>query len=308
MAIDEQTQAFLDRAGANPPPPPGSVPLAAFRDAVKNMKPLDYDFEDVAEVKDLVIARETDDLSVRIYRPEAPGRLPIFVWAHGGSWVRSTVDAADNLFRVLANRSQAIIVGVEYRLAPECQLPGPIEDVYDALVWAHDHADEIGGDATRLAVGGESSGGNLAAAAALRARDGGGPALGQQVLVAPVLDAALDSDSWQALDVKYLLGRAQMEWAIEQYAPGIDRSDPRLSPLRADVTGLPPTLIITGEFDPLKDDGAAYAAKLDAAGVPVRHIRVDGLIHHALLAPKAIELGARVLMETAESMGAGARE
>jgi acetyl esterase/lipase len=309
MPIDEQTQVFLERAGAKPPPPPGSVPLAEFRAAVQNMKALDYDFEPVADVRDVDIPRAgRSDLAVRVYRPHIEGTRPVFVWAHGGSWVRSSVDASDHLLRILANRSDCVIVAVEYRLSPECQFPEPIEDVYDALAWAHDAAPSIGADPNLLAVGGESSGANLAAAATMLVRERAEFALVHQVLIAPLLDAAFDSDSWARLGSGYLLTRDQLEWAVEQYAPGVDRRDPLLSPVQAqDLSGLPPALIVTGEYDPLSDDGERYAVALEAAGIAVRHVHYEGLIHHALLAPKAIALGGRVLTQTAELMGESVR-
>lgn len=306
MTLDAQTKAFLERAAQNPPPPPGSVPLEAFRDAVKNMKALDHAFEEVGDVRNVAVERHgADDLVLRVYRPAGGGTRPTFVWAHGGSWVRSNIDASDHFFRILANRSDSVIVGVEYRLAPEAQLPAQLDDVYDAALWSAENLEAIGGRAGTLAIGGESSGANLAAAVTLLARERGDLDLRYQVLMMPVLDATFSSRSWQELGTGYVLTRDQLEWAVEQYAPNHDRRDPLLSPLFAEShSDLPPALIVTGEYDPLRDDGEGYAAALESSGVAVRHVRYDGLIHHALLAPQAIGLGGKVLVETAEAMRA----
>jgi acetyl esterase len=305
VPLDPQAQAFIERASSRPAPPPGSVPLADFRAAVRAMSALDYDLQEVAEVRDVVIPRAgADDLTVRVYRPAGDGPLPIAVWAHGGSWVRGDVEASDRAWRLVANESGCIVVGVEYALAPESPFPGPLEDVYDAAVWARDHAEEIGGDPRRLIIGGESSGGGVAAGVALLARERGGPEFAQQVLIVPLLDATLSSPSWQELGEDYMLTRPQLEWALGLYAPGVDPSDGLLSPALADdLSGLPPALIVTGEYDPLRDDGERYAQRLEAAGIPATHVRYAGMIHHAVLAPKAIELGRTAYVETARALG-----
>jgi acetyl esterase/lipase len=310
VPLDPQAQAFIDKLTSGPPPPPpDSIPLEDFRAAVRNMQALDYDYEDVSEARDVLIARAAGaQLSARVYVPAADAPRPVVVWAHGGSWVRGSVEASDHLLRVLANESGCVIVGVEYRLAPETSFPGPVEDIYDALNWATEHVAEIDGAHRPVAVGGESSGANLAAAAALLARERGAPPLSYQVLIAPVLDATFQSRSWEELGHGYLLTRAQLEWSIAKYAPGQDRRDPLLSPLSADShAGLPPALIVTGEYDPLRDDGERYAQALERAGVRADLTCHEGMIHHALLAPKAIALGATVLRETARRMGAALR-
>jgi acetyl esterase len=305
MPLDAQTRAFLDRlAAAAPSVPPADV--EAFRAGLDAMRALDHRFEDVAAVVDHELA---PGLTVRVLRPATTGRRPAVVWVHGGSWVRGSVDATDRFLRVLANRSDCVVVGVDYRRPPEAPFPGPIEDVLAALAWTADQGDAIGVDAGAVAVGGESTGGNLAAAAALAARDRGGPAISHQLLLSPLLDVRLDSPSWAALGEGHGLSRDALRWAVGQYAPGVALDEPLLSPLAAaDVAGLPPALVVTGEFDPLRDDGERYAERLAAASVRARHVRVPGLIHHAVVAPQAIALGARVLDETSTSIGAWVRE
>jgi acetyl esterase/lipase len=298
MPIDEQTRSFLDKASLNPPAPPGSVPLEAFREAVEALRPLGFEREEIREVRDLTIPREDGpDVPARLFLPEGDGAPPLVVWAHGGSWVRVTVDSLDGYFRFVARRSGCALLAVDYRLSPESQFPSAIEEVHAAGLWARDHAAELGCDPAHVAIAGESSGGNLAAAAGLLARERGGPAYAHQLLLLPVLDALFTSDSWDSLGQDYLLTKAQLEWAVEQYAPGADRSSPLLSPVRAEsFAGLPPTTVVVGEFDPLRDEGLEYARRLQDAGVPATVIDVPGLIHHALMVPKAIDLG-RVAVE-----------
>jgi acetyl esterase/lipase len=304
MPIDAETRSFLDRLAADPPVvPPRSV--EEFRAGLDAMSALDHPFEAVAQVEDVDIGA---GVVARVLRPAGGGLRPAVVWVHGGSWVRGSVAATDRFLRILANRSDCVVVGVDYRRPPESPFPGPVDDVLAAVTWTGDQALALGIDARAVAVGGESTGGNLAAAAALAARDRGGPPVSHQLLLSPLLDARLDSASWAALGNGYGLSPAALRWAVEQYAPGVALDDPLLSPLAAaDVGGLAPALVVTGEYDPLRDDGAAYAARLQAAGVSARHVRVPGLIHHAIVAPRAITLGARVLQQTSTAIGAWVR-
>jgi len=310
MSYDEQTRQFLERANSAKAPPPGTQSLADFRAAVSGFKSLGFDSEPVAVCRDLEPQLPSGQRSkARLFVPEAAAPPPLVVWAHGGSWVRVDVDLMDGYFRALANRSGCAVLAVDYRLSPESQFPAAIEEIYGSATWARAHADEIGVDGDRIGVGGESSGANLAAAAALLARSLGEFQFSHQTLVVPLLDAAFDSPSWDALGTGYLLTKAQLEWALEMYAPGVDRRDPLLSPLRApDHSDLPSALIVTGEYDPLRDDGERYADALRSAGVEVDLRRYDGLIHHAVMAPKAIDLGVRMITETAIGLGAALRQ
>ena len=303
MTVDEQTRAFLARMRESATQAPKDPPLEDFRAAVDSLKALGFDPEDVAEVRDVVIPNAGRDTPARLFRPEG-GMPPLVIWAHGGSWVRVTVDLQDPLYRLLANHSGCAILAVDYELSPESQFPQAIEEVYSVAVWAAEHAGELDCDPGRLAIGGESSGGNLAAAVAAVARDRQGVAFEHQFLLQPVLDAHFESDSWQELGQDYALTPAQLEWAIEKYAPGVDRADPLLSPLRAlDHAGLPPTTVVVGEYDPLRDEGIAYAEQLRRAGVPADVLDIPGLIHHALMVPKAIELGQQAATDIAAALG-----
>jgi acetyl esterase len=226
--------------------------------------------------------RDADGVPVRVYRPSPDSGLPVFVVFHGGGWVIGSAEEFDVIARQLANASNAIVVSVDYRLAPEHPYPAPLDDCWRALQWSAAHAGDFGGDASRLAIGGDSAGGNLAAVCAQRARGEGGPALALQVLVYPVCDCNFDTGSYVANAEGFLLEREEMQWFFDCYTDGgrHDPADPSISPLRtADLHGLAPALVITAEYDPLCDEGEAYAAKLRDAGVAVEQRRYDGMIH-----------------------------
>jgi acetyl esterase len=311
MPLDQATQAFLEKSRSRPAPAPGEMSLQEFRDAVEPFRDLGFEREEVARVDDLTIAREGGaEVALRLYRPEVERPMPVFVWVHGGSWVRVTVDLLDHHFRVMANRSGCAIAAVDYGLSPESQFPQAIEEVYDAARWLRREAVPLGLDPDRIGIGGDSSGGNVAAATTILDRRRRLVGFAFQALVVPVLDVRFESDSWRELGEDYLLTKPQLEWAVEQYAPGVDRDDPLLSPVRASreaLEGIPPTRILTGEFDPLKDEGAAYAERLREAGVEVELVEAPGLIHHALMAPKALAKGAEAIIGSAQAAGAALR-
>jgi acetyl esterase len=225
--------------------------------------------------------RDADGVPVRVYRPSADEGLPILVVFHGGGWVIGNVEQYDGIARWFANASGALVVSVDYRLAPEHGYPAPLDDSFTALQWVAAHASEIGGDASRIAVGGDSAGGNLSAVCALLARDAGGPALALQVLVYPVVDADFETASYVANGEGYVLDRDRMQWFFDCYTTGhVDPTDWHVSPLRAaDLSGVAPALVLTAEYDPLRDEGKAYADRLRAAGVDVKYRCFDGMIH-----------------------------
>lgn len=309
MPLDRDTEEFIEKASSSPGPAPGEMPLEDFRAAVEPFRELGFEHEEVAHVDDLAVPREgAANVSIRLYRPEVPRPMPTFVWAHGGSWVRVTVDLMDNYFRMMANRSGCAIAAVDYRLSPESEFPGAIEEVYHAAWWLKREATALGIDAARIGIAGESSGGNVAAAAALLDRRRRLVGFAFQALVLPVLDLDFETESWRELGDDYLLTKQQLDWAVEQYAPGADHDDPLLSPLRAaaeELDGMPSTHVVTGEYDPLKDEGAAYAARLREAGVEAELIEVPGLIHHAVMAPKLLEKGREMAIDLAAAIGAG---
>jgi cation diffusion facilitator CzcD-associated flavoprotein CzcO/acetyl esterase/lipase len=256
----EQARAFMDTMSAERPPGP-----------------------EVAEVVDGVLPGAAGDLDYRLYRPEGDGPHPVVVYFHGGGWVLGSTDSDDPFCRDLCVRSGAVIISVDYRHAPEARFPAAADDAFAAVRWVADHIIELGGIAGQLAVAGWSAGANLAAVVCQQARDAGGPDIAGQMLLTPVTDSDMSRPSYSENGEGYILTRALMEWFWDHYADPADRTDPRVAPLRADdLSGLPPAVIVTGEFDPLRDEGIAYAGALAAAGVPVHHTTARGHTHTSL--------------------------
>jgi acetyl esterase len=288
MPLDPKAREFLDQwnaaqAAADPPPPPiEEVPVDEFR-ASLNALHLEWEgaTEPVAKVENRTIPVAGAELPVRIYTPAESGPLPILVYFHGGGWVIGDLDTHDGICRTLANGAGCLVVAVDYRLAPEHRFPTAAEDCYAATVWVAEHAGQLGGDPARIAVGGDSAGGQLTAVVTLMARDRGGPRLVHQVMVYPVTDHGCETASYRDFADGYLLNRELMTYFWNQYlADEADGRSPHASPLRApDLAGLPPALVITAEYDPLRDEGEAYAARLREAGVPVTLSRYDGMFH-----------------------------
>jgi acetyl esterase len=217
---------------------------------------------------------------VRVYRPAADDPLPVVVYFHGGGWVIGDIATHDTTCQRLAAGVPAVVVSVDYRLAPEHRFPAAVDDCDAATAWVSAHAAELGGDATRLAVAGDSAGGNLAAVVALRARHAHGPAIAFQLLVYPATDLTRSLPSHTENGEGYLLDTDAMTWFINQYLVDADPRHPDASPLFVDdLAGLPPALVVTAEFDPLRDEGEAYAQRLRDAGVDVTTSRYDGMIH-----------------------------
>lgn len=238
------------------------------------------------EVTNLTITGPGGALPIRIYRPHHDGSaLPVIVFAHGGGFVFCDLDSHDEFCRSMAEGTGAIVVSVDYRLAPEHPAPAAHEDMYAALLWAAGHAAEYGGDPAALLVAGDSAGGNLAATVALAARDQAGPPIAGQLLLYPVIDDDFETDSYRRFGSGHYNTAAAMRWYWQQYAPH-GTGDPRLVPTRADsLAGLPPAVVITAELDPPCSSGDTYAQLLTEAGVAVRHRRYDGLFHGFLTIP-----------------------
>ncbi len=268
---------YVDRMLAAPPV--WDVPLEDARRAIDDEALETWgDLDAVAEIFDLHLA----GMRVRIYRPVADEALPAVVFLHGGGWVLGTIESHDPLCRALAARTPAVVVSVDYRLAPEHPFPAAVADAWAATQWVAEHAAELRADPQRLVVAGDSAGGNLAAVTALHARHAGLP-LALQVLIYPVTDANLDSSGYARHGEGLNLTRAKMQWYWARYLDGADGTHPHASPLRArDLTGLAPALVLTAEHDPLADEAKAYARRLRKAGVPTTLTHYDGQIHNFL--------------------------
>jgi acetyl esterase len=239
--------------------------------------------EEVGEVSDRTMPGPGGPIPVRVYRPLAPAGepVPLVVFFHGGGWTVCDLDSHDGICRALCNASGCALVAVDYRLAPEHPFPAAVEDAYAATCWLAENARSLGCDPRRLAVVGDSAGGNIAAVVAMMARDRGGPELALQALVYPVIDHSDQTVSHRENGSGYALRSAEVMYYWGQYLarPG-DGADPYASPIRAeDLSGLARALVVTGEYDPLRDEGEAYGERLRAAGVPVRVHRYEGMFH-----------------------------
>lgn len=255
------------------------------------------DQEAVGRVEDLEIPVAGGTIPARLYVPEGATNPAVMVHFHGGGWVYMNLATHDGYCRTLANRAGVAVVAVEYRKAPEHPFPVPFDDCYAALEWVHANAASLGVDGSKMGVVGDSAGGNLAAAVALAARDRNGPKIGVQILTYPAVDRSMSAASIEENAAAPLLGKPQMAWFWDHYTSGgADDDDTRLSPLAAaSLAGLPPALVSTAEFDPLRDEGDAYAGKLGEAGVEVEHLKYPGVFHGFLLMAKIIPEGAQLI-------------
>jgi len=281
MPLDPQAKAVLDQFASMGGPQLHEMSVAQARELILGMVALAGEPESIARIENRTVPGPAGQIPVRIYTPVGTAPFPVLVYFHGGGWVIGNLDTHDGICRSLANRVGCLVVSVDYRLAPEHRFPAAPEDCYAATRWLAEHAGSLGGDKGRIAVGGDSAGGNLAAVVALMARDRGGPKLAFQLLVYPATDTDFETRSYRENSEGYFLTRADMVWFWNHYAPrDEDRRNPYAAPLRAaSLRGLPPALVITAEFDPLCDDGNAYAGRLREDGVPVRLSQQDGLIH-----------------------------
>ena len=257
------------------------------------------DKEPVHAVEDRTIPGPAGEIPVRVYRPSAATGLPVLVYLHGGGWVICDLETHDPTCRAISNGADCVVVSVDYRLAPEHKFPAAADDAYAATAWVAQHAQELGADASRVAIGGDSAGGNLTAAVALMARERAGPPLAFQVLIYPVLDLASESASRKENGEGYFLTAAGMTWYEEQYLrDDADRKNVLASPLLAgDLAGLPPALVVTAEYDPLRDEGEAYGRRLTEAGVPATVSRYDGMFHGFLAFAGALDGATRAQAE-----------
>jgi acetyl esterase len=279
MPIDPQIQAVMDQVAALNLPPHYEVGAVQAR-ANAALRPRAPGPE-VASVVDRSVPGPDGDVPVRVYTPEGVGPFPVLVYIHGGGMVIGTLDTSDGSCRHLCDKVGCVVVSVDYRLAPEHTFPAAPEDCYAVTKWVAENSSEIAADPSRIAVGGESAGGNLAAAVALMTRDRGGPTVLLQVLLYPMTSDDFDSASYHENAEGYSLTRTTMMWYWDQYLGSkADVTNPYAIPASStNLKGVAPAIVLTAEFDPLRDEGEAYAKQLSAAGVNTTCTRYDGVIH-----------------------------
>ena len=279
MPLEPVTAAILAQIAKSGAPEYHQLPVnesRALYTAAQSVPPT----VEVYSAEDFVVPGPAGDIAVRLYRP-SDEPVPLHVHFHGGGWVIGNLVTHDADCREICVASGCMVLAVDYRLAPEHPFPAAPEDCYAVSCWAAAHSTELGASPGRISIGGDSAGGNLAAVVALMARDRNGPEFAMQLLLYPITEPSMTSVSFQENAEGYLLTKAMMTWFWDHYCPEMEkRNEPLASPLLApDLSGLPPALVITAEFDPLRDEGEAYAKRLAEAGVDVEMRRFDGFIH-----------------------------
>ncbi len=302
LALDPQARAFIDLLGDEPSFDEIGVIEARVR--ARGFEDFQDDPAEIAVVTDLLVPGPAGPLPVRVYNPAGDRRLPLLVYFHGGGWTIGGIETVDVPCRALAAAADCVVASVGYRRAPESKFPGPVEDCYAATVWVAENAAKLGADGSPLTVAGDSAGGNLAAAVALVARDRGGPRIARQFLFYPVLAPAVDSPfaSYRENAEGYMLSRRDMLWFWDNYLSAPEEGAlPYASPLLADdLSGLPPAFISVAEYDPLRDEGLAYAERLREAGVEVRADVAAGGVHGSLWLTGVLDAGNRLIAEAAD--------
>jgi acetyl esterase len=292
--------AAMEEAGG---PALESLPVAEARQlAIDGLKYVEGEPEQVRQVEDLRIPAPAGEIPIRVYTPEGTSPFPGLVFFHGGGWVLCDLDTHDVVCSAIARRASSVVVSVDYRLAPEHKFPAAAEDACSATRWVIENAGRVGIDSRRIAVGGDSAGGNLSAVVSRKV-----PGIALQVLVYPVTDlSSFDTPSYREFADGYHLTRSEMEWFREQYLAAPEQGlDPDASPLLTpDLAGAPPALVITAECDVLRDEGEAYAGRLRAAGVPVTLTRYPGMIHPFFSMPGGIGDAVKAIQQVADAIRA----
>jgi acetyl esterase len=307
MPVDPCFTALLADRRNELRPPPSHVSLADVRAANKSFL-LQAPGPPIHAVEEFAAVGPAGPVALRIYRPSAIRCLPATLFCHGGGFVLGDLDTHDALCRSIALSAECVVVSVDYRRAPETKFPGPVEDCYAALAWLAAHAPRLEIDPGRLALCGDSAGGNLAVAAALLARSRG-PTLRHLVLFYPITDAACDTASMREFARGYILTRSAMQWFWSSYLENPqDAANPLASVLRAELAGLPTTTIVTAEFDPLRDEGEAFADRLRTSGVTVFARRYPGMIHGFAGMPHMTSAAVLAVRDVASDMQATYQE
>ncbi|OUS96714.1 alpha/beta hydrolase [Rhodococcus sp. NCIMB 12038] len=305
MALDPAVKNLIDTLNEQGLKSFEQMSIAEVRGVVESFSGLQAPKADVARVVDTVYPGPGGDQAVRLYIPESEVPLPIVVYIHGGGWVAGSLDVIEQPCRALATDAKVIVAAPSYRMAPEHKFPAAPEDTFAALNWVVEHAAEFGGDGTRVAVMGDSAGGNLAAVTALRARDTGAPALRAQVLIYPVIDGTARFPSREEYAEGYLVTTAAIDWFWEQYlATPEDAENPYASPVKAaDLSGLPATLLLLNEYEVTRDEGVDYGRKLADQGIPVQVELYEGLVHAVYWMTGAIPRSAELHGAVVEFLG-----
>ena len=308
MALDPQAQEVINLVIKSGRPAYNTLSPKEARQLFRETRPASTPTPaEIGAVRDINAEGPGGPIPLRVYRPAGvpPGTaLPVLVYYHGGGWVIGDLDTHDVQCRQITAEAGITVVAVDYRLAPEHKFPAAADDAWAATRWVVAHAGELGVDAGRLAVAGDSAGGNLAAVVALMARDAGGPAIALQVLIYPVTDVGAESQSYSDFAEGYMLTRDGMRWFTNHYLKSpAEAKDWRVSPLRAaSLAKLPPALVITAGFDPLRDEGAAFARRLTEAGVQVDYVNYGGMIHGFMPMGRLIATGSRATSHVAVSL------
>ncbi len=280
MPLDPEAKAILDALSGGEEVDPFSLPHTVIREGFAAMSS-SAEGPEVSTVEMREVDGPAGKIPVRIYTPAGKAPRPGIVFFHGGGFVVCDLDSHDATCRELANGADCVVVSVDYRLAPEAKFPAAPEDCYAATQWVSREAEQLGIDPARIAVAGDSAGGNLAAVVAMMSRDRGGPPLVHQLLIYPVTDNRFDTTSYKDNGSGYFLSANMMRWFWHHYLDSeADGDNPLASPLRArDLSGLPSATVLTAEYDPLRDEGRAYAKRLQEAGVATAHTNYPGVFH-----------------------------
>ncbi|QGJ70219.1 Carboxylesterase NlhH [Planctomycetales bacterium 10988] len=302
MPLDPQAQALLAQQAAQKVPSPAEMtPEKARKLIAASIIALDAG-DEVAKVEDRTFMGPAGPVPIRIYKPHARAPYAAMVYFHGGGWVVGSLETHDAVCRSLANQGKIMIIAVDYRLAPEHRFPAAVEDAYAATEWVLENTDQLNINPKQVMVGGDSAGGNLAAAVTLMYAHRGRSPLAMQFLAYPICDYNFETPSYEAYADGYNLTRGMMKWYWDHYLPTPQQAKhPFVSVLQAEkLDGVPPALILTAEYDPLRDEAEAYAEKLKAAGIPVTLKRYNGLLHGFLRQTKQIDRARHALVDIAD--------
>ena len=300
MPVDPQVQALLSELAALGRPPLYELSVKDARVAAEDMRALAGEPIEVGSVRDTTIPVEGDEIGARVYTPQGAGPHPVVMFFHGGGWVICSLDTHDNVARAICRDAEAVVVSVDYRMAPEHRYPTAAHDCFAATRWVADNAASLGADASRLAVCGDSAGGNLSAVVSQMARDDGGPRIRYVALIYPAVDMTRTGGSLDENASGYFLETAGMHWFMNHYLSEAEREETMASPLlHEDLSRLPDCFIATCEYDPLRDEAEAYGDALRANGVHVETKRYDGMIHGAATLTGVLDGGRRLVSEVA---------